>query len=95
MTLKEDLKTVNYLETVPLLVKARELRLVFYRRDLHGEIWFTPDELEEQMKNGWYCWGPDVWTLRHPAEIIRDAVVEAEINLREATKKFDRMMEKM
>lgn len=89
----DGIKLNNYNNMLSLIEQAKKDNKVFYRNDLHGELWFAPDDLRQKMENGWYCWPVDSWTLRHPAEVIRDAVLKCDELMKEAMEKFDRMTE--
>lgn len=39
----------------------------------YQDIWFSPDQLDEQNRNGKFLWGPVNWQLRDPAERVAEA----------------------
>lgn len=39
----------------------------------YHDIWFSPDQLEEQRRLGKFMWGPENWKLRDPTERIEEA----------------------
>jgi hypothetical protein len=49
----------------PMFREAREKGLLF--RSRYQELLFTPDQLEEQQRNGRFVWGPVNWKLEHPS----------------------------
>jgi hypothetical protein len=51
----------------PMLKEARERGLWLHCS--YQDMWFTPDELEAEQKEGRLCWGPVNWKLRDPREL--------------------------
>jgi hypothetical protein len=50
----------------------------------YQDMWFSPKELSEYHAKGQLIWGPVNWTLRDPAELVREAedrVISAQQNL--------------
>lgn len=44
----------------------------------YQDIWFSPDQLKEQNRNGKFLWGPVNWTLRDPKERVNEAKARAD-----------------
>lgn len=51
----EDLK--------PLFEQAHREGLWFQHTGMHDEVYFSPYELEERMREGYYCWSAVNWKL--------------------------------
>lgn len=54
---------------------ARTKQLWFFHGGLSGPLWFSPDELEAEQKNGKFVWGAVNWHLRDPKEYLEQAGV--------------------
>lgn len=74
---KEDL--------LPLIEEARKQGL-WLHYPAYRPIWFSPDELEAENKQGKYLLDPSIWRLRDPSERLeelfkaqRDAIDAAKI----------------
>jgi hypothetical protein len=39
----------------------------------YHDIWFSPDELEAEQRNGKFRWGSCNWELRDPNEYVNEA----------------------
>lgn len=61
-----------------LFKRARKEHLWFFLGGLTGPIWFSPDELEAQQKEGKFIWGADNWRLRNPQERVQELTREIE-----------------
>ena len=68
----------------PLIAQARAEGKWLYCR--YAQVWFSPNDLVRDNRNGSFCWGPDNFELRHPAEYL----VEKEAKVREATDALER-----
>lgn len=53
-------------ELEPLFKKAEKYGLWFYCN--YQDLWFSPNELREEHKNGKFIWGSVNWKLRDPIE---------------------------
>lgn len=79
---------INYPESWPqsardeldaMFAEARAKGLWFYISSLTvSEMWFSPDELEAEQKNGKFIWGAVNWRLRPPHEMIAEKAREVE-----------------
>lgn len=54
-------------------------------------LWFSPNALEEQNRNGKFLWGPMNWELRDPAERIEEAKARRDA----AQKEVDRVIDEV
>lgn len=54
----------------PLFEKAKRENLWFYNEN--KDIWFSPEELIEEQKQGYYMWGVVNWELRSPYEKLHE-----------------------
>ena len=57
-----------------LFTIARRDRLWFFHGGLSGPLWFSPNQLEAEQKNGKFVWGAVNWALRDPQEHLNEAV---------------------
>ena len=39
----------------------------------YQDLWFSPDQLEEENRKGSFRWGPINWKLRDPSERVSEA----------------------
>lgn len=60
-----------------LIEQARAERKWLWCR--YQDLWFSPDQLQEQNRNGKFLWGPVNWQLRDPAERIAEAKRRADV----------------
>lgn len=51
-----------------LFILARSQNLWFFHGGLSGPLWFSPDDLEAEQKNGKFIWGAGNWQLRSPLD---------------------------
>lgn len=66
----------------PLFQKARAHGLWFYCA--YQQLWFSPDNLEREQKNGRFRWGAVNWELRDPREQVTKLRDEAKGLLKRA-----------
>jgi hypothetical protein len=57
-----------FTELEPMFKEAREKGLWFYCS--FEDLWFSPDELKSEQKNGNFIWGVCNWELRNPKEHV-------------------------
>jgi hypothetical protein len=62
--------------------EARQKGLWFFSP--YQQLWFSPDELQENQKNGRFCWGAVNWELRDPKERVEQLRLEAAALVRQA-----------
>lgn len=55
-------------ELEPMFIEARNKKLWF--RSTYQDIWFSPDELENEQKNNKFVWGVAHWRLVDPNVLI-------------------------
>jgi len=68
----------------PLLREARQNNLVF--RCPYQNLIFTPDELEQEHKDGSFIWGATNWELVDPKKILSQLELKAREARRAVTK---------
>lgn len=59
------------IEMRPLFAQARAEGKWFWGR--YHDIWFSPDELEAEQRNGKFRWGPVNWELLDPKDYLADS----------------------
>ena len=69
--------------------KARAEGLWFFTS--YQQLWFSPDDLEKEQKNGHFRWGPTNWQLRSPDERI----AQLEQNVRRSDRELKEFKEKL
>ena len=52
----------------------------------YQDLWFSPDQLEAENKNGKFRWGPVNWRLRDPHEYAEQAERRAQLASQEAAR---------
>ena len=60
----------------PMFKVAREKKLWFHTA--YQDLWFTPDELEQQHQKGKFVWGVNNWKLVKSDHRIKGIEVEIE-----------------
>ena len=55
----------------PLIAQARAEGK--WLRCSYQDLWFSPDQLEADNRDGRFRWGPQNWTLHDPQELLRRA----------------------
>lgn len=63
-------------EMEPLIERAKKEGKWLWCR--YQDLWFSPGELEKNMAEGRFRWGPVNWELRDPLEKIRNIENEIE-----------------
>jgi len=68
----------------PLFSEARQKGLWFFSP--YQQLWFSPQQLQNQQAKGKFLWGAVNWQLRNPMEMVQQAendVAKATKHLRE------------
>lgn len=73
----------------PLFEKAKKLDFWFYTP--YHQMWFSPEALREEHKNGRFIWGPPNWQLRDPWEQVASTLKE----LQAAQDKYTSVLKKV
>lgn len=76
-------------DMIEMFREARAKGLWFYTH--YQNLWFSPDELESNQKDGLFRWGPTNWQLRDPQECeqdLRAKIADAEAALELFKKKI-------
>lgn len=77
-------------DLVPLFERAHREGLWFQHTGMHDEVYFSPYELEQQMREGHFRWSAINWELVSH-EFLRERHFDYEINrLKEDRAEFDK-----
>lgn len=75
---KNDLRIIKEIiePLMEIIKKAKAEKKYLYLSPC--DRWFSPDELENGILEGYYIYTPDLWTLRNPLERIQELEREIE-----------------